>query len=770
MHLSREGRERASRGVVVVARGTVSVAATLPELTGTLVVSADERDARVEIDGEPRGFTPAVITRVPAGARRVRVSRSGFAPEVRVGETTSLEDVRLAPRREVAAASRRAERVEDAPASVSIVTSEEIRRFAIPTVYEALRGIRGFALTSDSTYHNASIRGLGQPNDYNSRMLLLSDGATLNEDILWQSFLGYDGRVDLGDVERIEIVRGPASVLYGTGAVSGVVNLVPFGRDEPTHVEASASLVEGHVARARASFTLRVDDDLGARGGFGIAHAEGRDAALFWDEDPSDGVVRLTPHVAHGTDRADAWTLNLRGWAGPLTVQAFYTWREQRIPTGSFGTAFDRQEDHYIDQRGLLEVRFEPRPADTLQLYSRAYANYTGFDSFLIYDPARTTHDAREDYDGFWVGAELRALWTPLPELRITLGGEGSHHPIAHFVATQYATGPMGEEIVTTPIPAGEEYPYTILSGTLLLDWLPASWVRLQAGARVDGFVLATAGNRTLAAVSPRLAAIFHLTPDDTLKIMGGRAFRAPSVYEQFFWDGGETTLRSTAFGGALAPEDFTQAEIEYTHRFGDEWSALAAAHVLYAERFIDTVAAPPHPDCQASADGSGCVVYANVATEQIYAGGDVEVRRELRGGWMFAAQYGLLQARFVRPMPTDEGALDSLVPNAPEHFFAMRGIAPLVPELLVLGARLSVEAPRRANVRDQVMTAPAIIADLVLSGEVASAGLSYSVGVYNLFDWGYALPVQPFVSADLTTLLAQRGRAFSASLSIAFR
>jgi outer membrane receptor for ferrienterochelin and colicins len=113
--------------------------------------------------------------------------------------------------------------------------------------------VRGFALTFDSIYGNASVRGLGQPNDYNNKMLLLSDGATLNENILSQAFISYDGRVDLEDVERIEIIRGPGSVIYGTGAVSGVVNMVPHRREEASHVRVSV----GHRRPRRSKGSRR---------------------------------------------------------------------------------------------------------------------------------------------------------------------------------------------------------------------------------------------------------------------------------------------------------------------------------------------------------------------------------------------------------------------------------------------------------------------------------------------------------------------------------
>ena len=113
---------------------------------------------------------------------------------------------------------------------------QELRAFGYPTIAEALRGTRGVYLSNDHVVYSAGFRGLGEPLDYGNRLLVLSDGHSTNDNVLNASFVGSDARDDLHDVDHIEVVRGPGSLLYGTGALSGIVNLVPRGRDEPTGV------------------------------------------------------------------------------------------------------------------------------------------------------------------------------------------------------------------------------------------------------------------------------------------------------------------------------------------------------------------------------------------------------------------------------------------------------------------------------------------------------------------------------------------------------
>src|SRR6185436_20275000 len=93
-------------------------------------------------------------------------------------------------------------------------------------IAEAVRGMRGMYVWNDRSYAAVGVRGLGRPESYTNRELVLLDGHSTNDDWVGSAYVGYDGRTDLADIERIEVVRGPGSVLYGTNAFSGVINIV----------------------------------------------------------------------------------------------------------------------------------------------------------------------------------------------------------------------------------------------------------------------------------------------------------------------------------------------------------------------------------------------------------------------------------------------------------------------------------------------------------------------------------------------------------------
>ena len=125
----------------------------------------------------------------------------------------------------VYAASRHEQKSSEAPASVTIVTSEEIRRYGWRTMLDILRSIRGFYASYDRNYSSIGVRGILRPGDYNTRILVLVDGHRVNDMLYGQSGLTYDFPIDVDLIDRVEVVRGPSSSLYGSNAFLAVVNV-----------------------------------------------------------------------------------------------------------------------------------------------------------------------------------------------------------------------------------------------------------------------------------------------------------------------------------------------------------------------------------------------------------------------------------------------------------------------------------------------------------------------------------------------------------------
>lgn len=757
LHFGREGFQAPPRQITVVAKGTLKTTGALAPLTGSLALSADEGNAVVEIDGKLMGSTsaaastPTVLQNVPVGRRHVRVTLRGFAPlerdiDVKTGQQTELLDLRLEPQRRVSAVSRLAEDIDDAPSSVTVIDGQELRAFGYPTIAEALRGVRGVSLSNDRAYASAGFRGLGRPNDYGNRLLVLSDGASMNDNILSSSYIGSDGRADLHDIDRIEVVRGPGSLLYGTGAFAGVVNLVPKGKEDPNDVHVGVGTYDNSVARGRAGFHYNFTPKVGLWASVSGARSDGVDVPVTL---LSPAANQAPTEIVSGADAFRAGGTAGRFWAGPLTVQWFFHTRTQSIPVGVAQSVLGDPRTSYADTRYLAEVRYEPRLSETVQLFLRAHANryvFEGRNAYAIDDThpyADASTISNETYRGTWMGGEARLVLTPLKQLRLTAGGEGQGAPQADMIGSFPSQTPYLDT----------HNPYGFGAGYLIADGSPLSWLRLSGGVRVDYY--STFGAEPV----PRGAVIIKPAKGSVLKLMVGRAFRAPSSYEQFYNDGGASQVPGVDKSRELSllPESIVSGEIEYSQRFREDWVALVAGHMSRVDNFIETIPDTP---------GSEVIRYANTPTPILTAGGDVELRREWRQGWMLSAMYGYQRAQHYdfgdKSLPPIVG--DGRLPNVPEHLASFKGIVPMLPEVASLGVRMTLEAPRLDE--QGLSTGTHVVADLTVSGQVKRFGLTYAMGAYNLLDQRYSYPVS---LSYLSRTMLQNGRTLMVDLKVAY-
>ncbi|MBX3192528.1 MAG: TonB-dependent receptor [Labilithrix sp.] len=747
--LTKEGFRTGRLTVQVKANTITPLKAALEAETGSLVVNADERDAVIEIDGRTRGFTPSVLE-VPVGVHDVRVTLRGFRPvekrvEMRANAQTQL-DLQLVSTDAVEAASRVAESVEDAPASVTLIPSPELRAMRYPTVAEALRGVRGVFVSDDRGYKSVGFRGFGRPGDYGNRVLVLVDGHPTNDNWVWSSYVGYDLRTDLDDVDRIEVVRGPGSILYGTGAFSGVVNLVTSGRDTPDGREVGLSVVEDGVARARAKITHHFAKDFGVWTSVAAGRSAGRD--FFVPEYVPSGPPTIAGN-ARGVDGMHVGTWTGKAFYKALTAQWSLNHHDKQIPGGQFETLFGDGRTHQADTRAFLELKLAPELGEQLESLTRAHANHFAYRGLFARAPIEGGV-GKDSYDGTWVGVEQRIAYKPVPEVRLTGGGEVQGHLQAHQRSSDETNGRYFDD----------ERTFTLVAGYLTADYAPTPALRANAGARFDSY--STFGS----SLNPRAAIVLKPYEQGNLKIMGGKAFRAPSLYELYNVSGGGRKATED-----LEPENLYSAEIEMSHRFSRSVVASVATYANYIENLI---ALRDLPDATPQVPS---YAYQNTGVPVGTFGGEIELRREWKEGWMIAASYSFQKSKYLRSSSFSDfigfKQAPNLrdVPNQPEHMGSLKGGVPILGRALLLMNRLTVEGPRpdrndQAGLPEQRRTPPAVLWDIVFSGGEPRWGLTYAIGVYNAFDARWAVPIS---SEFRQTTMPQLGRSFLATGALAF-
>jgi outer membrane cobalamin receptor len=721
----------------------------LEALVGSALISTDEPGALVEIDGALRGFTPAILT-LPVGAHQVRLSLKGFRVEnwhiqVKANAETRL-DLVLTESDEVVAASRAIEQVEDAPSSVTLVPERELTAFAAPTIAEAVRGVPGVYLSDDRSYVTLGMRGLGRLGSYGNRILVTYDGQPVNDDWIGSSYVGYDALSDLGDVERIEVVRGPGSVLYGTNALSGVINVVSRS-DAPPGVSAGISTNQSGVARARIRGDVKLGQDAGGWASVGIAQGNGRD---FRFPEYASTTTPDASGVARGVDGFQSATFRGRVYWKFLSAQWSGNTYQKHLPTAEYDTLFGDSRAMQTDTREFVEVRSEPHVSDTVSVLTRLHWNHYTFRGGYPRAPVDGGLEI-DTYHGSWVGLEQRVQVTPVPYLRLTFGGEGQ----LHYQVEQQVKDDTGTLLADT---GSHGRPFQVGALYALADATLSARAHLSLGTRLDAY--STFGT----SLNPRVALILKPYAAGNTKILGGKAFRAPSIYELYYNDGGYTQVPSPH----LDPEALYSLEVEHSHRFSASLVATAATYANYTAHLISTFGSGTQADP---------LHYANETSPLVVVGGEVGLRREFRQGAMFAVSYGISVATFLASNEASD--LFSLsgapgkrnVENAPTQMASLKAAIPIMNRALNAGSRLSIEGPRYDRYENsadpaQGKTRGSAIWDLVLTGEEAHWGLHYAFGVYNLLDWRYSVPVS---NEFAQRSIPQSGRSFLASVDVKY-
>ncbi len=206
-----------------------------------------------------------------------------------------LEDVkRESATVQVASVSKTQESLREAPATVVVVTGEEIERRGYIYLEELLHDLPGFDITRTYGFIYSNIYQRGLRSDLNTRTLLLIDGVEENE--LWSQSTEIGGQYPLINVERVEVVYGPASTMYGPSAFAGVINVIT---KDPESLLAEGRGFAGKVHLTSGSFdTNYIDAILAGRTKNGsmswsltsrFFQSDGMDLSSFddWDFDPA---------------------------------------------------------------------------------------------------------------------------------------------------------------------------------------------------------------------------------------------------------------------------------------------------------------------------------------------------------------------------------------------------------------------------------------------------------------------------------------------------
>ena len=287
---------------------------------------------------------------------------AAFAANAQTGKPSDLADLSLEElaNLEVTSVSRRAERLSDAPASIFVITGDDIRRSGATSIPEALRLAPNLEVARvDSRQYAISARGFN--NTIANKLLVLIDGRTVYTPLFSGVFWDAQDTL-LEDVDRIEVISGPGATLWGANAVNGVINVITRRA-----AETQGNLLVAGAGNLERGAAARQGGKLGVDGAFRVygkisgrdhtSRADGTSAQDSWDSGQAGfradwgtaaGAFTLQGDAYRGTiDSATAGDIRISGgnllgrWSRQLAggdrvqVQSYFDNTEREIP-GTF--------------------------------------------------------------------------------------------------------------------------------------------------------------------------------------------------------------------------------------------------------------------------------------------------------------------------------------------------------------------------------------------------------------------------------------------------
>jgi outer membrane receptor protein involved in Fe transport len=451
-----------------------------------------------------------------------------------------LERVASAPEDLVTGAAKREQTLGNVASAVTVISRDRLRRFGYRTVAEAIAAVAGVHLVDDRLSTRVGIRGLQLLGDFNTRILVVIDGASVTEEWGHLAGVGYDLPVSIDEIERIEVIRGPVSSIYGTNAFFGIINIITRNANDAGRAWGRVTAATIGGGTATAGFAVgSLEQQL--RGSVSVNRRYG-EALRFEDQQ-----LRRTD------DAGEQASLSLSGAYHDTFAQARAYSYVRTVPFGPYDSAY---EDPYVqtNQQLLVDVGHVLQRS-RFTLNARLYGSMYQFKDRASgaappEDALRTTGQA------FTVGAEVRGHYQVLDggRLGVTAGLETSYSVTRGFSQK----GSMAR------VDAGRLL-FDLEGLYAEVDSQPRPWLGLTAGVRLDrrsGYDQAATVDQDAIDIaqqlgtSPRLALFLSDGDAYGLKLLYARGFRNPSTYESNFDDNEDITRNLDA-----KPEHIDSAE-----------------------------------------------------------------------------------------------------------------------------------------------------------------------------------------------------------------
>ncbi len=606
----------------------------------------------------------------------------GFGGAPAIGEEIdqlSLEELLSV---NVESAAQFAQPLSETPYPVTVISAQDIRRFAFRDLGEALQLGRGVYLTRDRAYTYMGVRGFSPPGDYNARILLMQDGARINDPLYDQASLGNESLLSLDWVKRLEYVSGPASASYGGNALFGVANAVLWNGSDINGVRLNVDAASGRSGQFGVLAGGVTDGGADWLVGLSLAESQGQD--LYFREFDTLANNRGKALGLDGERYVKGlFKGSLDGWRTSLSFVS----RTKEVPTAYYSTLFNVAGNYARDEAVHFDLSHSAILAPAWSQQVRLHLGYYNYEGEYPY----SGYTNRDEAMAAWWRGEYRLTYTGLIGHKMLFGGEFTHSQ--KLEQRNFDIQPYVSHL--------EDSRQSLRGGLFFQDeWqLSARWLA-NAGLRLDQ----QSGMERM--FSPRLSLIYRPIDALSTRFLVGQSFRYPNSYERYYHDGSVTQKANPD----LKPERIRTVEVgaDYMLAHGVR---LGVGHFHYViDDLIELINDP----------SDGLNVFRNHG-DLSASGWDAELEAIAGNGWRMRTGISLVNT-------TGHG---ETVMNSPRHLGKLLLDGPLPwSDAWTMGLNLQGVGKRAS----QSGNAPGYVTtSLVLRQRQKAQGGAWSLAVYNL-------------------------------------
>jgi outer membrane receptor protein involved in Fe transport len=469
-----------------------------------------------------------------------------------------LEQLMQMPVESVSGASKYEQSIRQAPASVTVLTAADIRNYGWRTVADALRSAPGFHIRNDRFYEYIGNRGFTTTYNYNARTMILVDGHRINDAIYQQGSVGTEFLLDPDLIDRIEIINGPGSSLYGSNAFNGAINIIPKKGRELAGGQAAVSVDSTPGGKSRVSLGNRTVGGVEYLVSATASNSQGEGNFALpqsWRDAMPLGSASKTAQTAPHNDGTTQQQIYARvSWRG-FESEAAYGRREKDLLPTIYTTLLEPNSSG-VDQRGYWLLRATGQPQPDATLTAQTSVDYYHFDGRYTINQSST---ATPDFEPFQSSSnaislnhEVRWHQTFVEGHSLLLGAEVQNNLEQTNQTTAFIPSNSRKVDVTS----------NYVSPFAQIDYALAPTLTLSTGARYDTY--STGESR----LSPRAGLIWAATRSTTLKLLYGESFRVPNLEERY------PTDASTVVNPNLKPETNRSWELSCDQQLSKAWTA----------------------------------------------------------------------------------------------------------------------------------------------------------------------------------------------------